>query len=106
MKEEHSRSRSARIVAAIALLALAIYPMGAAHAVQVDLDNGETIFLDDGVVNVCKKEGLNLGACACVVSIMLEEEGLNSMSLTEMTRLAEAYPREYSQARSQCIGVN
>lgn len=80
-------------------------PSGA-QTVEVKLDSGETIWLDRDVVNTCAGEGLNLGACACVVQIMLEEEKRNSMTLAEMTRLANAYPAEYRAARAKCITIN
>lgn len=61
--------------ATIVFLGVSLLMAGPAKAVEVNLDNGETITLDSGVVKVCKDEGMNLGACACVVSIMLKEEG-------------------------------
>ncbi len=106
MLKKRSKTVSVIVATILACAGISLSAYSIAYAVQVDLDTGETIELDNGVVNVCKKEGLNLGACACVVSIMLEQEGLDSMSLTEMTRLANAYPNEYSEARSRCISVN
>lgn len=99
------------LVLTLAVSALLTFNAGlishaAADTVEVELDTGEIIELDGGVIRTCEGEGLNLGACACVVSIMLEAEGVDSLSLTEMTRLANAYPREYDDARAHCIAVN
>ena len=96
----------ASLAGALALGLLVLPQHAQAQSVEVALDNGEIITLDSGVVRTCEAEGMNLGACACVVSIMLEEEGLSSMSLTEMTRLANAYPGAYSDARAHCISIN
>lgn len=106
MTKKRSKFFTVFVATTLAYAGLSLSTYSIANAVQVDLDTGETIELDNGVVRVCKSEGLNLGACACVVSIMLEEEGLDSMSLTEMTRLANAYPGEYRKAKSHCIRVN
>lgn len=103
---KRSHSLAARFASALACAGVFLYSPTAANAVQVELDTGEVIDLDSAVVNTCKDEGLNLGACACVVSIMLEQEGLTRMSLTEMVRLADAYPNEYRKARNHCISVN
>lgn len=88
-----------------AFFASAGLPLSNATAVQVDLDIGETIELDTGVVNDCRSEGLTPGSCACAVSIMLEQESLESMSLTGLTRLVDSYPRECASARSCCMTV-
>ena len=80
--EKRSKTFVAFAVSVFTCVGINISMYSVANAVQVNLDTGETIELDDGVVNVCKTEGLNLGACACVVSIMLEEEGLKSMRVT------------------------
>ncbi|MBC7282781.1 hypothetical protein [Hoeflea sp.] len=106
MTRKSSQTLASFVSTALACAAISFSSYSVANAVQVELDTGEMIELDNGVVNTCRNEGLNLGACACVVSIMLEYEGLSSMSLTEMTRLADAYPNEYSRARSRCISVN
>ena len=77
-----------------------------ANAVEVELDTGEIIELDDSVVQKCSEEGLNLGACACVVSIMLEETGTTSLSLEQMIQLATDYPEDFGEAKGHCKSVN
>ncbi|WP_269584141.1 hypothetical protein [Roseibium sp. Sym1] len=106
MKNKRLKPLATFACAALACVGLNMVSYSIANAIEVKLDTGETIDLDSGVVNVCKSEGLNLGACACVVSIMLEQEGLSVMSLAAMTRLADAYPNEYREARAHCISVN
>lgn len=90
----------------VAMAAALLLVQGVANAVDVQLDNGETISLDPDVVYECEKESLNLGACACVVSIMLEKEEKTSLSLAEMTELANEYPMHYADAKSRCQNVN
>ena len=76
------------------------------YAVEVHLDNGEVIELDQGVVDECENDGLNFGACACVVSIMLEEERVNSLSLDKMISLTNEYPETYASAKARCQNLN
>lgn len=90
-----------------ATLAAALFlNFGAANAVEVHLDTGEIIEMDNGVVLECEKESLNLGACACVVSIMLEKEEKKSLTLKQMIRLATDYPAHYKQAKTRCQRAN
>ncbi|MGK7925716.1 MAG: hypothetical protein AB4290_10800 [Spirulina sp.] len=74
----------------------------AANAVEVHLDNGSIIELDDQLARRCGEEGISLAACACWIDIILEEEGDDSISEEDIDDLSI----DYQQELADCMDIN